>query len=186
MNYIQEPSAKWTNQKLEGHKIETIARKLKDLKDVFYDQETLVNMDPEITVYEVESYFPVPDGTEGGLFFGITFIHPGTVGDEYFMTKGHFHQIRNRGEFYYTIKGDGVLLLMDEQRRCRTERMFPGSIHFIPGHTAHRSINTGDCVLSFNAFWPSDAGHDYTSISKDGFSKRMVKNNDKPKLVVQK
>jgi Glucose-6-phosphate isomerase (GPI) len=52
--------------------------------------------------------------TEGGLFWGNTTLYPGSLGDEYFMTKGHFHRTRNRGEFYVTRKGEGALLLMEE------------------------------------------------------------------------
>ena len=103
-------------------------------------------------IYEVESYFPVAHNTEGGLFYGITYIHPGVVGNEYFMTKGHFHKIRNRGEFYCTLKGEGMLILMDEERNTWAEKMYPGSIHYIKANTAHRTANTGDTILSFSAF----------------------------------
>ena len=61
--------------------------------------------------------------------------------------------------------------------------MFPGSIHYIKSNTAHRTANTGDTILSFSAFWPSDAGHDYATISEEGFSKILVKQDGKPALV---
>ncbi len=167
---------------LTGPGIDRVNRKIKDLRDIFSDQEAYAKMDDEAVVYEVESYFPVAHNTEGGLFYGITNILPGTVGDEYFMTKGHFHRIRNRGEIYTTIEGEGMLILMDEQRNISTERMYPGSVHYIPGHTAHRTANTGDSILSFWAVWPSDAGHDYETISTQGFSKILVKGADGPVL----
>ena len=140
-------------------------------------------IDPETIVYEVESYFPVAQNTEGGLFYGITYIHPGVVGNEYFMTKGHFHKIKNRGEFYCTLQGEGMLVLMDEERNTWAEKMFPGSIHYIKGNTAHRTANTGASILSFSAFWPSDAGHDYAIISEQGFSKILIKKDGKPELI---
>src|SRR6185437_15999218 len=46
-------------------------------------------------------------GTGRRPVLGTTFIEPGCVGDEYFMTKGHFHAKRNRGEYYVTAAGSG-------------------------------------------------------------------------------
>ncbi len=183
MSKILEPEIKCINKKLEGNKIERIDRRIKNLKDIFFDKGALEKLNPETIVYEVESYLPVAHNTEGGLFYGITYIHPGVVGNEYFMTKGHFHKIRNRGEFYCTLQGEGMLILMDESRNTWAEKMYPGSIHYIKGNTAHRTANTGNSILSFNAFWPSDAGHDYAIISENGFSKILIKKDGKPELV---
>jgi len=183
MSLILEPAVTFINEQLEGKSIDKIDRKIKDLTDIFYDKQAHAAMPADTIVYEVESYFPVKQGTEGGLFYGITYIHPGTVGDEYFMTKGHFHKIRNRAEFYCTLQGEGMLLLMDEEGKTWAEKMYPGSVHYIPGHIAHRTANTGDIILSFSAFWPSDAGHDYATISEHGFSKILVKQNGKPVLM---
>lgn len=89
------------------------------------------------------------------------------------MTRGHFHFRRNRGEYYLTLAGMGALVLRDEARRTWCEFMKPGSLHYIPAHTAHRAANTGTSVLSFLACWPSDAGHDYESVARHGFGARM-------------
>jgi glucose-6-phosphate isomerase len=186
MNSIHEPAITFIDDKLEGKSIDRINRKIKDLPDIFSDKQAHASMPPDTIVYEVESYLPVPERTEGGLFYGITYIHPGTVGDEYFMTKGHFHEVKNRAEFYCTIKGEGMLLLMNEQGETWAEKMSPGSIHYIPGNTAHRTANTGDSILSFSAFWPSDAGHDYSTISQHGFSRILVKQNGEPVLIDNK
>ena len=183
MSNIKEPEITFRNGMLEGRGIEKIDRKIKNLKDIFFNLDALEKMDPETVVYEVESYFPVEQNTEGGLFFGITYIHPGVVGNEYFMTKGHFHKIKNRGEFYCTLQGEGMLILMDEERNTWAEKMYPGSIHYIKGNTAHRTANTGTSILSFSAFWPSDAGHDYAIISEQGFSKILIKKDGKPELI---
>ena len=158
---------------LRGSGIETAVRTIADLKGIFRDARALKTLDPKAVVYRVEAYTPVAEGTEGGLFWGATFIEPGMVGDEYFMTKGHFHARRNRGEYYVTVAGEGALILMDEARQTRFEAMTPGSVHYIPGHTAHRTANTGNAVLSFVACWPSDAGHDYETIAARGFSARL-------------
>lgn len=186
MSEILEPAVTFLDDNLKGKNIDKINRKVKDLGDIFYDKEAHASLQQDAVVYEVESYLPVAQGIEGGLFYGITNIHPGTVGDEYFMTKGHFHKIRNRAEFYCTLQGEGALLLMDESRKTWAEKMYPGSIHYIPGCIAHRTVNTGDSVLSFSAFWPSDAGHDYGTISEQGFSKILVRKDGQPALIDNK
>jgi glucose-6-phosphate isomerase len=183
MNPILLPGVSFSGQKLAGEEIHRINRTLEDLTGVFYDEKSFATLSPETLVYEVESYFPVPENTEGGLFAGITYIHPGTVGGEYFMTKGHFHKIRNRGEFYYGIKGEGMLLLMDEHHNTWAEKMYPGSLHYIGAHIAHRTANTGNSIFSFGAVWPADAGHDYDTIKLNGFSKILVNHNGTPALV---
>lgn len=182
MSQIQQPAIILTDDIINGKAVTKIQRKLKDLADIFHNKKAFALMPPDTIVYEVESYFPVPDNTEGGLFYGITYLHPGTVGNEYFITKGHFHEIRNRGEFYFTLKGEGMLILMDEKRNTWAEKMFPGSIHYIPGSTAHRTANTGNSILSFSAVWPADAGHDYATISEQGFSKILISKDGKPEL----
>jgi len=95
-------------------------------------------MDLNTIIYRVHWYAPVPEGTEGGLFWGTTLIEPGRVGDEYFMTHGHFHVKRDRGEYYSCIEGRGMLIMMDTARRTWAEGMAPGSLHYIPGNVAHR------------------------------------------------
>lgn len=152
------------------------------LQDIFTNEEARKQMDQEQEVYRVQAHLPVPDGTAGGLFFGTTWIQPGTVGDEYFMTHGHFHQLADRGEYYWGLKGTGVLILMDGQRNGRAEMMFAGSLHYIPAYTAHRVANTGNDVLCFGACWPSDAGHNYDEIKRHGFSKRLFRRDGEPSL----
>lgn len=168
---------------LKGKSIEHSERVLGDLKGIFRDEEVRIKMEQSELIYEVDCHFPVADGTSGGLFFGITKIYPGKVGDEYFMTKGHFHSQSDRGEYYWGIKGEGVLILMDKGRRTWGERMCPGSLHYIPAHVAHRVANIGDETLSFGACWPSDAGHNYEEIAEKGFSARLIDDKGNPLLI---
>ena len=180
---IVMPPLQVSGTELKGPIIDRLTRRISELQDIFHDKQALALMPSDKKVYEVASYFPVADGTMAGLFYGITYIHPGKVGEEYFMTKGHFHKLRDRGEMYMCIEGEGMLILMDEQRNTHAEKMFPGSIHYINGHIAHRTANTGNTVLSFSAVWPSDAGHDYDTISTQGFSRILVERNGEPVLV---
>jgi glucose-6-phosphate isomerase len=87
------------------------------------------------------------------------------------------HSIGNRGEFYVIRKGEGALLLWkDGPKVC--QKMSAGSVHYIPGHDAHRFANTGDEPLVFIACWPSDAGCDYSTIEKSRFRWRLLKRDD--------
>lgn len=167
---------------LDGKNVSKSARCIKDLTGVFTDENSRLKMDPDTLVYEVEMHNHCGE-TEGGLFFGVSHLYPGKVGDEYFMTKGHFHSLRNRGEYYWGISGEGLLILMDEQRKAWAERVQSGSLHYIPGYVAHRLVNTGNEKMIVGACWPSDAGHDYSSIQEHGFSVRVLDRDGKPELV---
>ena len=168
---------------ISGAPLQETLRTVADMKGYFRDEVAWQSLDSQRVVYRVQAFLPVREGEEGGLFLGNTFIEPGMVADEYFMTKGHFHRNRNRSEFYITITGRGALILMDEGRRTVFEPMEPGSVHYVPFNTAHRVANTGDSVLSFLACWPSDAGHDYGTIASKGFSARIRKINGVATLV---
>lgn len=168
---------------LVGDEVQKQTRYLSDLTGIFADEKARQAMDGQQLAYQVQLFYPVPEGTAGGLFFGNTTIYPGKVGDEYFMTKGHFHALRDRGEYYWCLQGTGALILMDEARHCRVQWMAPGSLHYIPGHTAHRVANTGDSLLTFGACWPADAGHDYTTIAQQGFSERVRCVDGQPTLI---
>jgi glucose-6-phosphate isomerase len=142
-----------------------------DLSGVFHDRAAWQTIPPDTPVYEVEM-LSSPQG-EGELFVGTTHLQPGRVGDEFYMTRGHFHQRREQGEVYFGLRGSGLLLLQNEARKPWLEKVFPGSVHVIPGFTAHRLINTGSDVLSALAVWPSTAGHDYAALER-GFALRVL------------
>lgn len=101
------------------------------------------------------------------------------------MTRGHFHTLSDRGEFYFGLKGSGRLILMTRDREIRQEEMYPGSVHYIPAHTAHRVSNIGNEALSFSACWPADAGHDYDEIVLNGFSGCLIAINGTPELIIK-
>jgi glucose-6-phosphate isomerase, archaeal len=171
---------------LSGSPVHESVRTLGDMRGYYHDENARQTLDPKTVVYRVQAFLPVAEGEEGGLFLGTTFIQPGMVGDEYFMTKGHFHRNRRRSEYYITVAGMGALIFMDENRRTVFEPMRPRSIHYIPFNTAHRVANVGDSVLTFLACWPSDAGHDYDAIASRGFGARLRKINGAVTLVEER
>jgi glucose-6-phosphate isomerase len=168
---------------IAGSNVSQSIKKIKELPGIFADEQAWQATDPETIVYKVQVHAPVERNTEGGLLFGTTWLMPGKIGSEYFLTQGHFHEIGNRAEYYWGIEGEGVLLLMDKSRVCRAERMYPGSLHYIPADTAHRVANCGNGVLSFGACWPADAGYDYDEIRINGFSARLIEADGVPVLV---
>ena len=168
---------------LLGQGVQCLSRTIEDMRGVYRDEESRKLLDQKTLVYRVEAFHPVNEGNEGGLFWGTTFLNPGMVGDEYFMTKGHHHAKRSRGEFYLTVAGSGALILMDESRKTVFEPMSPGTLHYVSAYTAHRIANTGNSLLTVLACWPSDAGHDYDVIAREGFSGRLRNIGGSPVLV---
>jgi len=169
---------------LKGSAIQFQTRTLKELANIFADHQALQLIPPKTVVYTVQSWLTVEEGTPGGLFFGTSTIMPGKVGNEFFMTKGHFHAKSDRAEFYWGVQGKGVLILMDRDRITWGEEVYPGSLHYIGSHIAHRLANTGELNLVVGACWPSDAGHDYAEIVKNGFSARLVEIDGQPCFVL--
>lgn len=169
---------------LSGKEVQTSVKYIKNLKNVFLNEEARAIMNDDERVYEVQAYLPVEEGKSGGLFFGNSTVYSGKVDNEYYMTRGHFHENIDTAEYYWCVQGEGMLILMDENRKVRAEKMHPGSLHYIPGKVAHRVANVGNEKLVFNACWPSDAGHNYKEIDKNGFSARLLEVKGKPTLVV--
>jgi glucose-6-phosphate isomerase len=170
------------NFSLKGEPVICQQRVLNDIASIFLDQEAVKLIPPETSVYHVQSWLPVDEGTPGGLSFGTSTLLPGKVGNEYFMTKGHFHAKSDRAEFYWGVQGNGMLILMDRDRKIWAEEVYPGSLHYIGDEIAHRLANTGSANLVVGACWPSDAGHDYQEIATNGFSARLLEMDGNPVL----
>ena len=183
LQILRSPVALSLNtMEMKGEPVVHQVRLLKDIKGIFADQDALREMDNETMVYSVQSWLPVIEGTPGGLFFGATTLMPGKVGQEYFMTKGHYHAQSDRSEFYWGVQGKGMLILMDRNGHTWAEEVYPGSLHYIGSEIAHRLANTGSENFIVGACWPSDAGHDYETIAGSGFSARLLEKEGKPIL----
>lgn len=159
-----------------------IERRVSDLRGAFADDAALERLvaggDP--LVYEVLQY-DVPEET-GQLICCTTVIQPGAVGDEYFLTKGHYHAVRETGEVYVGLSGRGYLLLMTEDGRTEATPMEHGTVAYVPPSWAHRTVNTGDEPFVFFAVYPGQAGHDYGAIEQTGFGRRVLRSDEGPVL----
>lgn len=179
---LREPEAFIRGAELTGAGVTETVRRLADLSGIFADERSRKDADQQQVVYTVRAQEPVPAGTEGGLFFGVSLLEPGLVGEEFFMTKGHFHEVQNRGEYYWGLRGKGCLVLFDNKQSW-AESVQPGSLHYVPGHTGHRLVNVGDGPLAVGACWPSDAGHEYGVIETGGFPLLVLKGEGGPRIV---
>jgi glucose-6-phosphate isomerase len=152
-----------------------IRRHLSDLRGSFADpvayDAALTKGDP--LVYEVSAVEPATG--DGQLHYGLGILYPGKVGDEYFLTKGHYHSHRPAAEVYIGLRGDGAMLLEDESSgESRFVPLRENSCVYVPGHTAHRTVNTGRIPLVYIGVYPSNAGHDYGAIASRNFKKIVI------------
>lgn len=157
-----------------------LARGLSDLAGYFL-AEPAADAGAEADVYTVHE-IRVPT-TQNNLLSSTTVLKPGKVGDEFFMTKGHFHATRDRAEIYLTLSGEGLLVMALEDGTTVTKEMRPGTVNYVPGHWAHRSVNTCDEALVFYAVYIGDAGYDYAAIAEQGFPVMVVDGDSGPEVV---
>ena len=159
-------------------------RYLKDLRDIYSDHAAfdaaLAQANP--LVYRVDLIEPAQG--EGALHYGIGTIMPGRVGDEYYMTKGHYHSWRSAAEVYIGLSGRGAMLLEHEATgECQLLPLGADSVVYVPGFTAHRTINTADEPLVYMGVFPAMAGHDYDTIAQRGFRMMVVERDGTPLLI---
>jgi len=179
---IRARGVEYAGSRLLGAPVTQLTRTMAHMEGVFANAAAWRSRGPDEVLYTVDTYAPVTAGTEGGLLFGITHIHPGAVGDEFFLTKGHLHTIGNRAEFYWGIAGHGHLVLRSAGGEAWVEVVSPGSLHYIPGHTAHRLVNSGSTILDVGACWPADSGHQYGILESGGFGIRILRGPSGPRV----
>lgn len=161
-----------------------ISRRLSSLRGQFLDQQAYADMlaREDTLIYEV--YEIRRPEVEGELLMGVSVVHPGKVGAEYFMTKGHFHTVLDTAEMYYCLRGEGCMVMETPEGETSVERLSPGKVLYVPPRWAHRSVCTGrqeDLVTFF--VYPAHAGHDYGTIEAQGFRKLVVDVDGAAKVV---
>lgn len=151
-----------------------IVRKASDMRGYYKDEAALENLVAEHDDplhYEVFEK-PVPK-EYGQLMFCISKLQPGLVGEECFMTKGHYHTVAETAEIYLCIRGKGYMFMKAPDGRCVAERLTRHRFVYVPPYWGHRSINTGKEPLISFCIYPGDAGHNYGDIEAEGFPKRV-------------
>ena len=180
MKYFEPFNSYFNFEKLEiDPEGELIIRKLSNMADMYQDQEAVKEAlaeDPLIyKVYNVE----IPE-EEGHLQHCVSIVYPGKIGNEYYMTKGHFHTVEDTAEIYLTFNGKGKLVMQTLNNNTKVVDMKPGSISYIPPYWAHRTVNIGDEPLIFFGVCRGDAGHNYGIIEKKGMAAIIVEEEGKP------
>lgn len=158
-------------------------RTLSNMKGMYADVaafEAALKANDEL-VYEFYE-LKLPE-TPGDLLFGSSIVYPGKVGNEYFMTKGHFHAILDTSEVYYCLSGKGYMLMESPEGDWDAKPMTPGEAVYVPKRYAHRSINTGNERLVTFFVFRADAGHDYGTIEANGYRKLIVEKDGEPVIV---
>lgn len=155
-------------------------RKASDMKGYYKDEHALTRLienDYNPLHYEV---FEVPVPEEyGHLMYCISTLQPGLVGDEYYMTKGHYHTISGTAEIYLCLKGEGYMLMKTVEGLSNAVKMSRGQMVYVPPFWAHRSVNTGKEPLVSFCVYQADAGHNYGDIKEEGFPIRIQNKNGK-------
>jgi glucose-6-phosphate isomerase len=159
-------------------------RMLSNMRGMYLDntaQEKILEKD-DVCVYEFYE-LGIPE-KPSELAFGTTILYPGKVGNEYFMTKGHFHEKLETAEIYYCTKGHGYLLMEDLEGKVEIQEMTSGISVYVPPNFAHRSINISktEPFIMFFVF-RADAGHDYKTIETKGFRKLVIEKDEKPIII---
>jgi glucose-6-phosphate isomerase, archaeal len=152
-----------------------IKRSLSSMKGQYHDRAAYDSMLAKEDTLLYEVYELRRPEEEGELLSGISIVHPGKVGEEYFMTKGHFHEVLETAEVYYCLSGKGAMVMETPEGEWSVKDLTPGTVLYVPPRWAHRSVNTGeqgDLVTFF--IYPANSGHDYGSIESSGFRKLVV------------
>ncbi|MGD0916267.1 MAG: glucose-6-phosphate isomerase family protein [Thermodesulfobacteriota bacterium] len=161
----------------------TNTRKLSDMRGMFLDPESEIRIlereDPIIYSFS-EKILPEENGH---LQLATTTIQPGKIGEEYFMTKGHYHRRPDTSEVYLGMEGKGCLLMQTVDGDFDSIEIRKGVVAYIPPYWGHRMVNTGKTPFVFFAVYPGDAGHNYGDIERTGFIKILVERDQKPVLI---
>lgn len=145
-------------------------KRLGDLVGVYRDEAARVaavaaQPDSSTPVYWVEECRL--DGS-GELVTGISVLEAGSIGDEFYMTRGHLHGRPDRAELYLAVAGRGVMLLESLDGQTRVIEIAAGEAVQVPGHWVHRSVNVGPERFATVFCYAADAGQDYQIISDAG------------------
>jgi glucose-6-phosphate isomerase len=174
------PSPEVIPSRVDNH----IVRTLSALKGQFLDQETYNQMlaKEDRLIYEV--YEIKRPEVEGEMLMGISIVHPGKVGNEFYMTKGHFHSVLETSEIYYCLRGEGFMVMETPEGDTSVEALSPGKVLYVPPRWAHRSVCTSrlEDLVTFFAY-PANAGHDYGTIERSGFRKLVVDGDNGPEII---
>ena len=116
----------------DSGKVQPSCRRVSNLLTQFADEEAAKKLIAEGDPLLYEFYELELPEEPGVLRFGSTRLYPGKVGNEYFMTKGHFHTILDTSEIYYTLSGHGMMMMETPEGDVDCKEMNPGDALYVP------------------------------------------------------
>ena len=179
-NFVREPKGiqEFTaGCRLMGSEVVDRQKLVKECTGVYKNENALKEHGEELAYWVSNQNFNRENFVKGNLQWGITYINPFTVDGECAMTSGHYHGDPDCDEYYYGLKGSGFLLFWDGADDFYVEKIYPGSLHYINGHYAHRIINSGEEILAVAACSLPASRQDHQSIREHGFPYRCYKRN---------
>lgn len=157
-----------------SHRTGRYEKRLSDLAGLYADgaafAAALSAGDP--VVYAVEEVRH--SAARGDIAFGTTWMMPGRIGEEFYLTRGHIHAIANRPETYRGESGHGLMLMEAPDGTVEIREVGPGVTVYVPGLWIHRSVNTGAAPLVMTWAYPADAGQDYGIIARSGGMRQRI------------
>lgn len=151
-----------------GKRVKPDIRKLKDMKDVIYDEKWLKTTEITDLYYMYRDlYYSNRDHSlikENDLRYDITIIPPSKLGSEYVKTAGHYHPLIKRTDYTYpevyeVLSGVAHYLLQKAENSNVTDVILveakEGDKVIVPPNYGHVTINPSNKELKM-ANWVSN------------------------------
>jgi glucose-6-phosphate isomerase, archaeal len=144
---------KKTIKEFERHRSKP--RRLKDVGKWYKDKdavEGILRSEGNRVIYETftDKFSPID--------LTLTVVHPGVIGKEFHMTKGHVHR-KLTPEFYILLEGKGKLVI--QKNEMKVIELKKGEIALIPKGYAHRLVNDGRKDLKVLTIYDQASRPDY-------------------------
>ena len=164
----------------------SIKRYTRSMRGMYADTEMLEQLIATDDPLVYEYYDLGVEEKSGNLAYGTSIVYPGLVGDEFFMTKGHYHSVLDTAEVYLCLSGHGLMVMENPEGETEIQELTPGEAILVPGRFAHRTVNISENepLVTFFTF-AADAGHDYATIADMGFRQLIFKGDGELYRVVE-
>ncbi len=169
-----------------GTSTENARYRLSDMVNYFVDEPARSEAQEaeNRTVYEMHTTEPDGPGQFGTLAYTSTVVHPGTIGGEFFMTRGHAHNDPDATEIYLTVRGEGMMFLQSEDFQVQALAMAPGTVLYVPGTAMHRIVNVGEEPLVTFSVFPAAGTEHFSPATRSTFKRIVVTTPEGPDLAV--
>ena len=154
-----------TIRKFEKHK--SRKRRFKDVAKWYSDKKAV---EKELKKNKNNVIYKTFTEKDSPMDLTLTVIHPGVVGKEYYMTKGHIHGANNP-EFYILLEGNGKLLIQSRSE-VKVITLKKGKITLIPKGYAHRLVNVGRKKLKVLTIYSENSRPNYNVKFKKRFFRK--------------